>query len=158
MPGENELLNLYQQLARQQLAQPQIANLFGGLGLGIPLNNYGMLGGQPALGTSWRDRFGIAERRALKLFKDMYGRKRLWQYLRNGYTEFHAKDRRTYRIFRQRHQSIEVYQRMKTGKKLLYKLCVMDTENIPLTDGVLKRLWLLRCDPNALHEQANVQQ
>jgi len=155
MPGQNELLNLYQQLT--QMNQQQAVGQLGGFGQGIPLNNYGVLGGQPSLGTSWRDRFGIAERRALKLFKDMYGRKRLWQYLRNGYAEFHSKDGRTYRIFRQRYQSIEVYQRMKTGKKLLYRLCVVDMENIPLTDGVLKRLWLLRCDPNALHEQANVQ-
>src|SRR3990167_3104897 len=155
MPGQNELLNLYQQLT--QMNQQQAVGQLGGFGQGIPLNNYGVLGGQPSLGTSWRDRFGIAERRALKLFKDMYGRKRLWQYLRNGYAEFHSKDGRTYRIFRQLYQSIEVYQRMKTGKKLLYRLCVVDMENIPLTDGVLKRLWLLRCDPNALHEQANVQ-
>ena len=158
MPNFNELLNQYQQIVQQQIGQQQQANPFAQLGgAGIPLAAYGLLGGgKPA--TTWRDHFGIAERRALKLFKDMYGKKRLWRYLRDGYVEFHAKDGRTYRVFRQRHQSVEVYQRMKTGKKLLYKLCLVDTEKIPLTDGVLKRLWLLRCDPNALHEQANVVQ
>ena len=112
---------------------------------------------QPATPLGWKDRFGIAERRALKLFKDMYGRKALWLYLRKGYVEYHAKDGRTYRIFRAVHDSIEVFQRTKLGKKKLYKLCLTDTESIPLTDRVLKCLWLLRCDANSLHEQANIQ-
>lgn len=105
---------------------------------------------------TWRDRIGIAERRALKLFKDMYGWKLMVRYLYRGYVDFHAKDGRTYRIHRASRRLIEVYQRTTQGKKKLYGLCLVDKEPIPLTDGVLKRLWMLRCNPSALHEQANV--
>ena len=117
--------------------------------------NHGMLyqGNPPC---TWRSQWGQPERRALRLFRDMYGRKALWKYLHRGWVEYHAKDGRTYRVFRQAHKEVEVYQRLKMGKKMLYRLCLVDTEGVPLTDGVLKRLWLAKADPASLHASANV--
>ena len=121
------------------------------------LNHYAghyLLQGVPTP-PSWRQRFGIAERRALRLFRDMYGRRALLRYLLRGYTDFRTAHR-VYRVYRERGREIEVYQATSKGLKMLYRLCIVDTDNVPLTDGVMKRLWLIRADRDALYTQANV--
>ena len=133
---ENQVMNL---LLNQYAAQGVLG---GGLGGGSPF-------------ASWRQRCGAAERRALKLFRDMYGKRALAKYLVRGYTEL-SVDKRVYRVFRASNREIEVYQTTSKGRKMLYRLCIVDTDNVPLTDGVMKRLWLIRADRDALYTQANV--
>ena len=156
MPNPPDLEGL-----RQQTQTATLAALLGNypqgfgqaLGQGI---GQGRLTDGESPGCTWKVRWGAAERRALRLFRDMYGLKRMLCYLHQGYVDYHASCGRTYRIFREAHREIEVFQRLKTGKKLLYRLCVIDMETIPLTDGVMKRLWLAKADPATLHQQANV--
>ena len=138
---DNQLMNL---ILNQYAAQ-------GALGGGLV--GGGLVGGTPV--ASWRQRWGVAERRALKLFRDMYGKRALAKYLVRGYTEL-CVDKRVYRVFRERHREIEVFQATSKGRKMLYRLCIVDTDNVPLTDGVMKRLWLIRADRDALYTQANI--
>jgi len=148
--------NLFQQQVQTapEVRNQQLTNLLGALG--GPLVG-GQLGIDPASPScTWKYKWGQAERRALRLFRDMYGQKAMLRLLVKGHHDFKAKDGRIYRIYREQYREVDVYQRTKQGLKKCYRLCLLDTEQIPLTDSVMKRLWLAKADPGALHEQAHV--
>lgn len=105
----------------------------------------------------------IAERRALKLMKDLFGERVYNQIVNNGETWVKGADGMHYRIFWSRHGNVAVYEhRYKThatkeGKpwKPVAAYCGHFGEDYPISDQIIAQICMLRTDPQRYINQAN---
>lgn len=113
--------------------------------------------------TTFRIKQNLAERKALKLIRILFGEKIYKQIVNKGETWIKGADKKFYRIFWARHGNVAVYQHRyrsqaeRVGKdwKPIAVYCGHFGEDYPIGDQIITQICMFQTNPDKYTSQAN---